>query len=688
MPKYPAQIDNSQSLPTAIDNLTPVQGSIFNKLRDAVLAVESELGVKPSGSYTTVRSRLDTLEGIVGNLLIIELHKDLGGTLEEPLVIGLQGRPVSTVAPAFGQVLAWNGIAWIPSTSSGGGGGFDPPAADFAGQTLVWDGSAYIPDFILGDDVIPPYNQTLTSTINLVEVGQTVSEPAFTATYEISPTTASITDDEFDTPTNVSSSPESFISPFDYNKSAYGDTVTFTLTALQGHVTKTVDYQIEWAQKVYYGVTTAGQTGETFIKSLSGQPITNTKNVSFAINAGTNQKIYYACRSAYGDMVFTIHDIEGGFTKTQAGVDVTNDFGFTEEYDLYESDYAELGPLNVFVGDGDDFFQSGGGPIGPPGPTGPAGTDTPLSRVAYVDLFSTSPGTPNGSIGSPFLNIQDAIDSLVDGYGSILLAPGVYPTATYNTSGKKISFSTVGTNLVSNIITSLDSVSFTTNSELSFNNCFSVGQITSTSTVSLINTHALSSGNTCLLLYGESNQGSYTAISNWTVSAHATLINCTINNLSAGGLLNITNSFIGQNCECSGGGQVYSCKFLTSFSSLISTGSALVYDESSYRSAKSLGATINIGALTEVMGPKYDNITVEVPVLASNAIGTVNVDISGTDLENVGIGSGIMVTPPQAGVAGGGFIASAYLSTIGTITYVFHGPTTGGDQVFRTTWLN
>ena len=59
-----------------------------------------------------------------------------------------------------------------------------------------------------------------------------------------------------------------------------------------------------------------------------------------------------------------------------------------------------------------------------------------------------------------------------------------------------------------------------------------------------------------------------------------------------------------------------------------------------------------------------------------------------TDLENAGIGSGIMVTPPQAGVAGGGFIASAYLSTIGTITYVFHGPTTGGDQVFRTTWLN
>jgi hypothetical protein len=122
MPKYPAQIDNSQSLPTAVDNLTPVQGSIFNKLRDAVIAVESELGVKPSGSYTTVRARLDTLEGIIGNLQIIELHKDLGGTLENPLVIGIQGRPVSTVVPQFGEVLVWDGISWTPTLGGGGTG--------------------------------------------------------------------------------------------------------------------------------------------------------------------------------------------------------------------------------------------------------------------------------------------------------------------------------------------------------------------------------------------------------------------------------------------------------------------------------------------------------------------------------------------------------------------------------------
>lgn len=127
MPKYPAQIDTTQSLPTAIDNLTPVQGSIFNKLRDAVLSIEAELGVKPSGSYTTVRARLDALETIIGNLKIIELDRDLGGTLEDPLVIGIQGRPVSDVPPQLNEVLAWNGIAWVPAPQSGTGGGFGPP---------------------------------------------------------------------------------------------------------------------------------------------------------------------------------------------------------------------------------------------------------------------------------------------------------------------------------------------------------------------------------------------------------------------------------------------------------------------------------------------------------------------------------------------------------------------------------
>lgn len=115
---YPAQIDNNQSLPPAVDNLTPVTGAVFNNLRTALITIETELGVKPSGVYGTVKSRLDTLENIIGNLQIIQLSGDLGGSLTNPLVIGLYGRPLSSTTPITGQVIAWNGIAWVPTTTN------------------------------------------------------------------------------------------------------------------------------------------------------------------------------------------------------------------------------------------------------------------------------------------------------------------------------------------------------------------------------------------------------------------------------------------------------------------------------------------------------------------------------------------------------------------------------------------
>lgn len=111
---YPAQIDTNQSLPTVIDNLTPVQGKVFNQLRDAVIAIESTLGAQANGLYSSAGSRISNLENIVGNLQIISLAQDIGGTLGSPFIVGLQGKPVSNVTPQANEVLTWNGIAWVP----------------------------------------------------------------------------------------------------------------------------------------------------------------------------------------------------------------------------------------------------------------------------------------------------------------------------------------------------------------------------------------------------------------------------------------------------------------------------------------------------------------------------------------------------------------------------------------------
>lgn len=117
MTNYPAQIDNDASLPRVVDLQTPVHGDTVNRLRDTIIALENELGVQPATIYSSVRSRLDHIENLITQQ-VVTIAGDLGGTASHPLVIGIQGRPVSSQAPTFAQSLSWNGIAWEPKDTA------------------------------------------------------------------------------------------------------------------------------------------------------------------------------------------------------------------------------------------------------------------------------------------------------------------------------------------------------------------------------------------------------------------------------------------------------------------------------------------------------------------------------------------------------------------------------------------
>lgn len=76
--KYPNEIDTTTELPKATDNVTPVKAEHVNRPRDAIIQIQKELGIKPSGTYSSVSDRLDVLEaGSGGGGAAIEIQDDL-----------------------------------------------------------------------------------------------------------------------------------------------------------------------------------------------------------------------------------------------------------------------------------------------------------------------------------------------------------------------------------------------------------------------------------------------------------------------------------------------------------------------------------------------------------------------------------------------------------------------------------
>lgn len=60
--KYPNQIDTTSELPISTDLVTPVKAEVPNRLRDAIVAMQNEMGIQPSGTESTIRARLDSMD--------------------------------------------------------------------------------------------------------------------------------------------------------------------------------------------------------------------------------------------------------------------------------------------------------------------------------------------------------------------------------------------------------------------------------------------------------------------------------------------------------------------------------------------------------------------------------------------------------------------------------------------------
>jgi hypothetical protein len=59
---FPDAIDGFEQLPLVVDGITPVNAFSVNTIRSAILNVETELGINPSGSSDTVSGRIQLAE--------------------------------------------------------------------------------------------------------------------------------------------------------------------------------------------------------------------------------------------------------------------------------------------------------------------------------------------------------------------------------------------------------------------------------------------------------------------------------------------------------------------------------------------------------------------------------------------------------------------------------------------------
>ena len=119
--KYPTELDDSTSLPPTVDLVTPVKGEVPNRIRDAVLAIESELGTNPSSTYSNVKDRLDSIELNISNSDSAEpvaiMQESITVLIDSQTSFTLSNTPIdnSTVQMYFNGIKQQNGVDYSTS---------------------------------------------------------------------------------------------------------------------------------------------------------------------------------------------------------------------------------------------------------------------------------------------------------------------------------------------------------------------------------------------------------------------------------------------------------------------------------------------------------------------------------------------------------------------------------------------
>ena len=168
MTVYPSAIDGYSSLPLVVDLVSPVRANDVNRIRNTIIAIEAELGVNPSGTFGTVKDRLENLDLIIGEYPLTTKGDifTYDGTASAKLAVGPDGYTI--VANSF----TTTGLKWVPPLADGTTGAvqFNSDGyLDSNGSRFYWDNSNYR----LGiNNSTPIYTLDVTGTVGVSGVAR------------------------------------------------------------------------------------------------------------------------------------------------------------------------------------------------------------------------------------------------------------------------------------------------------------------------------------------------------------------------------------------------------------------------------------------------------------------------------------------------------------------------------------
>lgn len=221
-------------------------------------------------------------------------------------------------------------------------GGDLPPYLGYNNTVLFTDGLTkvwrpYRASYLIADAAISSFDPTIAT----YEVGQTVTTPGFTALYNEDVFSVRLKDDQNNTWSILSN----FTNFNSENTFLFilPSSVIFTVEAtLSSVVTKTTS--INWYYRKFWGTS----SNFTQIDSLQSSSLSNSRLQTFTVTAATNEYIYLAIPASFGDPVFCVGNIEGGFVLDNT-ITFTNPYNVEITYNIYRSDNHSLGITTVIV---------------------------------------------------------------------------------------------------------------------------------------------------------------------------------------------------------------------------------------------------------------------------------------------------------------------------------------------------